>query len=86
MMPPLPKEILLTEHSQEVISQLNGGLTITTYVNLLDDNNIYWGVPSAYKSDQQNFRHYTRFKPEIEMKDVFIMIASWRGTESVYAD
>ena len=65
------KRNTLTERSQEVISQLKGGLTITTYVNLLDDNNIYWGVPSAYKSDQQNFRHYTRFKPEIEMKYVY---------------
>ena len=37
------KRNTLTEHSQEVISQLKGGLTITTYVNLLDDNNIYWG-------------------------------------------
>ena len=55
------KRNTLTEQSQEVISQLKGGLTITTYVKLLDDNNVYWGVPSAYKSDQQNFRHYTRF-------------------------
>ncbi|MFR7812437.1 MAG: hypothetical protein ACLU4N_26160 [Butyricimonas faecihominis] len=36
------KRNTLTEQSQEVISQLKGGLTITTYVNLLDDNNVYW--------------------------------------------
>ena len=41
------KRNTLTERSQEVISQLKGGLTITTYVNLLDDNKTYWGVPSA---------------------------------------
>lgn len=65
------KRNTLTEHSQEVISQLKGGLTITTYVNLLDDNNIYWGMPSSVKYDQENFRHYTRFKPEIEMEYVY---------------
>lgn len=65
------KRNTLTEHSQEVISKLDGGLTITTYVNLLDGNNLYYGVPGAVKYDQQNFRHYIRFKPEIKMKYVY---------------
>lgn len=46
------------------------GLTITTYVNILDDL-FYLGQPSSVNSDFQNFKKYWRFKPEIKMKYVY---------------
>ena len=60
----------LTPNSQEIIKKLKGGLTITTYVNILDDL-FYLGQPSSVNSDFQNFKKYWRFKPEIKMKYVY---------------
>ena len=42
----------LTPNSQEIIKKLKGGLTITTYVNILDDL-FYLGQPSSVNSDFQ---------------------------------
>ena len=61
----------LTPNSQEIISKLDGGLTITTYVNALDIDNSWLGRPENVKNDQQVFRQYVRFKPEIKMKYVY---------------
>ena len=60
----------LTPTSQEIVKQLKGGLTITTYTNLLDEN--YWiALPSAINTDLERFEKYLRFKPEIKMKYVY---------------
>ena len=40
-----------------LIKKLKGGLTITTYVNILDDL-FYLGQPSSVNSDFQNFKKY----------------------------
>jgi ABC-2 type transport system permease protein len=57
----------LTKSSQEVLSHLKDGLTITTYTNMLDEN--YWiALPISYKSDVDRFAQYIRFKPEIRLK------------------
>ncbi len=57
----------LTKSSQEVLSHLKDGLTITTYSNMLEEN--YWiALPNSYKYDVDRFRQYTRFKPEIKLK------------------
>lgn len=61
----------LTPNSQEVIERLKGGLTITTYVNLLDEKDVWTALPDRVKNDEQRFRHYVRFKPEIKMKYVY---------------
>ncbi|HVK46623.1 MAG TPA: Gldg family protein [Pseudobacter sp.] len=61
----------LTPNSQEVIKKLKGPLTITTYVNMLDDQNLYIGVPRAVMADMYRFRQYTRFKPETKLKYVY---------------
>ena len=60
----------LTPGSQQVVKKLDGGLTITTYMNLLDEN---YGsaLPSQLKSDFELFEQYVRFKPEIKMKYVY---------------
>lgn len=60
----------LTENSQKVMEMLDGPLTITTYVNLLE-NNVDVGLPRSYNSDVGRFEHYRRFKPEIKMKYVY---------------
>ena len=60
----------LTPNSQEVMKKLTGGLTITTYVNILEDN--YWrAMPDRRKYDFEEFEKYVRFKPETEIKYVY---------------
>lgn len=60
----------LTKSSQEVLSHLNDGLTITTYTNMLEENN-WIAQPSSYKYDVDRFKQYTRFKPGIKLKYEF---------------
>ena len=54
----------LTPNSQEVMKQLKGGLSVTTYVNLLEPN-YEAGLPKNMNRDKRLFRQYIRFKPEI---------------------
>ncbi|MDR1720541.1 MAG: Gldg family protein [Dysgonamonadaceae bacterium] len=59
----------LTPNSQDIVARMDGGLTITTYVNILDEQNNYWyGLPRNVNQDLDRFKQYTRFKPEIKMK------------------
>ncbi len=60
----------LTPKSQEIMAKLDGGLTITTYVNLLD-REYYHGIPSMVKADMERLKQYIRFKPETKMKYVY---------------
>lgn len=71
------KMCTLSEASQEVMSNLEGPMTITTYVNLLG-NDLYTGLPKNYTRDVDRFSHYIRFKPEIKMKYVYY----WHPSES----
>ncbi len=57
----------LTPNSQNIVARMNGGLTINTYVNILEENYFY-GLPSWELTDIKRFRQYVRFKPEIKMK------------------
>lgn len=60
----------LSKESQEIMAKLDGGMTITTYVNLLDDER---GLvfPENANHDKAKFKKYIRFKPEIKMKYVY---------------
>lgn len=60
----------LTPKSQAVVKQITDGLTITTYVNLFE-NNYYQGLPYAVNFDREHFKQYIRFKPDIKMKYVY---------------
>lgn len=60
----------LTPNSQDVVAKLEGGLTITTYVNLLDREYVH-GIPTNVKEDMERLRQYVRFKPETKMKYVY---------------
>lgn len=64
------KENTLTQNSLEVMKKLDGPLTITTYVNMLDDR-YYEAMPRYYNSDLKRFEQYVRFKPEIKFKYVY---------------
>lgn len=61
----------LTPNSQDVISRLEGGLTITSYLNALDERDIWTASPSRVKTDQARFKQYVRFKPDIKLKYVY---------------
>lgn len=60
----------LAKESREVIQQLDGDLTITTYVNLLDED-FYSGLPRNRNRDFERFEKYYRFKPDMKMKYVY---------------
>lgn len=64
------KSNTLTKNSQEVIKQLKGGLTITTYSNLLTDD-WFEAIPERVNFDRYHFKQYIRFKPDIKMKYVY---------------
>lgn len=64
------KSNTLAKESQQVMKDLDGALTITTYVNILAPD-YYIGLPRAYNDDFSRFEKYVRFKPEIKMKYVY---------------
>lgn len=61
----------LTSVSQEIIKQAKGGMTITSYVNVLDRGYSNFAYPGFIISNRNTFRRYTRFKPEIKLKVVY---------------
>jgi len=64
------KKNTLTQNSQDVMSKLDGGMTMTTYCNILD-NNFYNGSPKKVNYDTDRFSKYLRFKPEMKMEYVY---------------
>lgn len=64
------KSNTLAKESQDVIKSLEGDLTITTYVNLLDES-FYYGLPRSRNKDFERFEKYFRFKPDIKMEYVY---------------
>ena len=60
----------LTKSSQDIMNKMTGDLTITTYVNLLEDN-CWSGLPVSRNGDIGRFAQYIRFKPDIKMKYVY---------------
>ncbi|QJB32180.1 Gldg family protein [Chitinophaga oryzae] len=64
------KRNTLTPNSQAIMAKLEGGLTITTYVNLLD-REYYHGIPTQVNEDKERLRQYIRFKPETKLKYVY---------------
>lgn len=64
------KRNTLTPNSQAIMAKLDGDLTITTYVNLLD-REYYHGIPSQVNEDKERLKQYIRFKPETKLKYVY---------------
>ncbi len=65
------KRQTITEPSQEVMKRVQGPVELTTYVNILDEEGFYLGVPSRFNNDKAYIRHYLRFKPDIKLKYVY---------------
>lgn len=63
----------LTKSSQEIIAQMKGDYTVTTYVNILDRSNIVMRTtPRRELTDINDIMGpYTRFKPDIKLKYVY---------------
>jgi ABC-type transport system involved in multi-copper enzyme maturation permease component len=72
----------LTKASQEIMEKLNGGLTITTYVNLMDMN--YRITRNRIKRDMDRYERFVRFKPEMELNYVFYYYADTTSREFQY--
>ena len=64
------KQNTLSTASQEVMKQLTGPMTITTYVDVFDSE-FDVASPEKQLDDRARFKKYTRFKPEIKMKYVY---------------
>lgn len=61
----------LTPASQAVIKKLKGDLSITSYTNILDDQNLWIALPRAVNADLLRFRQYVRFKPDTKIEYVY---------------
>ena len=57
--------------SQKVMNQLDGGLTITFYSNVLNPNYTYYSFPNFIHLNRELFKRYELFKPELKMNRVF---------------
>ncbi len=65
------KQNTLTPNSQEVVSKLDGKLTITTYINMLDQGASWYAAGHFLKPDMNRFEKYLRFKPDMKLKYVY---------------
>lgn len=64
------KKRTLSAESIDIVRQIDGPLTITTYVNLLDDN-VYFGLPAARNTDLARFEQFQRFIPDLRFEYVY---------------
>jgi ABC-2 type transport system permease protein len=76
------KDKTLTLASQEIVKKIDGPITITTYVNLLDIN-YYMAMPYSQNQDIASFDKYSRFLPQIKMDYVYYYDTS--TNEALYA-
>lgn len=61
----------LTEESQRIVEELDGDLSITAYVNVLDPNYYSYAFPRFIQRNRRIFERYERFKPETKLKVVY---------------
>lgn len=64
------KSRTLTLNSQAIIKQFDEPISITTYVNLLDEN-YFAGLPASHNNDKKRFDMYFRYMPYIKMDYVY---------------
>jgi len=65
------KQNTLTPVSQEIVDKLEGGLTITSYVNILDQRYGNYAYPHFIMHNRVASKQFTRFKPETKLKVVY---------------
>ncbi len=63
------KKNTLTPNSQEVISQLKGKITITSYSNIFDQSFYAYGSPIREKYNMSMYDRYLRFYPNMKFKN-----------------
>ena len=61
----------LTPNSQEIVAKLEGGMTITTYINVLDPDGAWFASGYFLNPDEERFEQYLRFKPEMKLEYVY---------------
>lgn len=61
----------LTPQSQEIVSRVDGPLSITAYVNVLSPGYGQFSYPSFIQMNREIFKKYERFKPEMKLKVVY---------------
>ncbi len=61
----------LTPRSQEIVSQLEGDISITAYVNVLASGYGMFGYPGFIQTNREIFKDYERFKPEMKLRVVY---------------
>lgn len=71
----------LTENSKEILTQLTGPVTITNYVNLLD-NKSHRYLPIMKKANEQIFEPYRLAKTDMEVKYVYYYDLAPNGVAS----
>lgn len=60
----------ISENSQKVLAEIDGPMTITNYVNLLDNASTNY-LPLSMKQNETIFDPYMRFKPDMKVKYVY---------------
>ncbi|MDY4043894.1 MAG: Gldg family protein [Marinifilaceae bacterium] len=61
----------LTPNSQNIVKQMTGDVTITTYINVLDPNGVWFATGGFLLPDMERFEQYLRFKPDMKLKYVY---------------
>jgi ABC-2 type transport system permease protein len=74
------KRRTLTPNTQQIVRKLKDPLTVTTYVNLLDQN-YYSGLPSSRNTDLARYDQYFRFKHDIDVKYVYYYDTAFNNVE-----
>ncbi|WP_318345924.1 Gldg family protein [Flagellimonas baculiformis] len=77
------KKMTLTDKSKEIIGQLDGDLTITTYVNIINSF-AHLGSPKFRIFDKSKFDQYTRFLPNLNMDYVMYFDSTFTKRDFQY--
>lgn len=64
------KRNTLSEASQQIMENVKGKVTVTTYVNVLHKNSTFM-MPVSINADKSRYEQYMRFHPEMELDYVY---------------
>lgn len=64
------KRNTLTEESKAVVKKFDSPVTLTTYINILDENLIYH-TPESKNQYKKSYEKYTRFMPDLKIEYVY---------------
>ena len=65
------KRNTLTPNSQAIVEKLDGGLTVTSYINVLDPDAAWYLVDFFLRRDMERYERYQRFKPDMKLEYVY---------------